>query len=939
MRICPRWLCRHRLRPELLEERRLLTAVPLAAPVATPPSATDYAPALYGPNTLNVVQGATLALNGANLITDSDVDAGTTVETVSLAVNGGTLSLGADYGRVIAGASGTSQITISGTLPQLNDTLANLSYQAPISGSSFALTAVANDGVLSSVPLVAAITVLPDQAPVVHGPIGVTVTQGASLPLNTANLLSITDVDAGTRVETLSLAVTGGTLTYNANYGTLIGGANGTSSVTVSGTLAQLNGALASLSYQAPASGQIYNLTASVDDGVLSSAVWNVPIFILPDQPPIVTGPAAVGVTQGMSLPLNGADLISVAHVGTGTNPETVTVSVTGGALSFNTNYAKLVAGASGSSQLTFSGSLLQLNAALASLTYKAPIAGSQFTLTATANDGVLNSSPLNTTITLLADKAPIVTGPSTVTAYQGMILPLDGPNLITLASQNPPNNVESLTLSVTAGTLSVSTVYGSVLNGSNGTSLLTLSGTVPQLNQTLATLSYKAPLTLSTYTLAAVANDGVLNSAPWFTGITIARDAGPSVSGPSSFNVTQGATVSLNGPDLITVADPDIGTGLGSISLSVGAGTLSYTSNYATLIAGANGTSQLTLSGTIAQLNSALATLTYKAPAAGSGVFTSLVAVANDGVVSSTPLSTVIDLGADQAPMVAGPPSLSLSQGEMIPLAGADAITVSHNGMAPTIETITLSVSGGTLSYTSNYGTLVGGANNSGLITLSGTLAQLNTALATLSYKAPPTGRQFTLTAVANDGVLSSAPLTVPINIPDPWQNQANHLDVENNGVISPADALIIINYLNSHPNAVLPPISQPPPFYLDVNGTGIVTPLDALEIIDYLNGDPLPLAVPPASSAAASAAPSTSSAASGNSLANSSPSASVDPATVAPSAVAASASSAAAVVRQEPPAPTISATPSADVSPAVVDAALADLGPEWIPPSDEQG
>lgn len=931
MRISLRRLRRDLRRWEFLEDRRLLSAAP-ATPLTVPPPAADYAPALHGPSTLSVVQGGTVALNGANLITDSDIDAGTTVETVSLSVTGGTLTLGFNNGSLIAGANNSSQMTISGTLTQLNDTLATLSYKAPVSGSSFTLTAVANDGVLNSVPLATSITVTPDQAPVINGPVGVNVTQGATLPLVGADLLSITDVDAGTRVETLSLSANGGTLSYTASGTTLLGGANGSSTLTISGTLAELNAALATLRYTAPAIGQIYDLLATVNDGVLNSQALTVPIFILSDQAPALTGPAALSVTQGMTVPLDGANLISVAHVSTGMNPESVTVSVTGGTLSYSTSYGTLVAGANGSGELTFSGTLAQVNQSLASLIYKAPLAGPPITLTAVANDGVLDSVPLTTIITPLADTAPVVTGPNFLAAYQGMATPLDGPDLITLSSPNGAPNLESLSLSVTGGTLSVNTLYATVLNGSNNSAALTLSGTVPQLNETLATLSYKAPLTLTNYALTVVASDGVLDSLPLTTEITVGRDAGPSVSGPAVVNITQGATVSLNGANLISVADPDMGTGVGSVSLSVNAGALSYATNFATLIAGANGSSQLTLSGTLAQLNAALATLSYKAPAAGTGPLYSLVAVANDGAVSSVPLTTEINLGADQAPTVSGPASLSVSQGEMIPLVGPNLISLAHGGTAPSVETVTLSVTGGTLSYASNFGTLTGGANDSGLITLSGTLAELNETLATLSYKAPPSGTQFILTAVANDGVLNSATLTVPINIPDPWQNPVDHLDVLDNGIISPADALVIINYLNTHSNGVLPPISQPPEYYLDVDGTGVVTPLDALAIIDYLDGDPINLATPAVSTAAA-AASSNPVPVGGASQAG----AGAGAVSVSPAAVAPSTSNAAVAVRQEGT-NTGSSTIPANTAQVAVDAALADLGPVWKPVSDPQ-
>lgn len=69
-------------------------------------------------------------------------------------------------------------------------------------------------------------------------------------------------------------------------------------------------------------------------------------------------------------------------------------------------------------------------------------------------------------------------------------------------------------------------------------------------------------------------------------------------------------------------------------------------------------------------------------------------------------------------------------------------------------------------------------------------------------------------------------------------WQNLVNNLDVNDDGFITPLDALIVINDLNSLGPRLLPdPIPPEPEFYIDVNGDGLVTPLDALIVINYLN------------------------------------------------------------------------------------------------------
>ena len=79
------------------------------------------------------------------------------------------------------------------------------------------------------------------------------------------------------------------------------------------------------------------------------------------------------------------------------------------------------------------------------------------------------------------------------------------------------------------------------------------------------------------------------------------------------------------------------------------------------------------------------------------------------------------------------------------------------------------------------------------------------------------------------------------------PWQNAVLPVDVTNDGVVSPLDALLIINELNNSGSRLLSPPAEdlaPPPF-IDVNGDNFVAPLDALLVINHLNNPPAVAAV----------------------------------------------------------------------------------------------
>ena len=77
------------------------------------------------------------------------------------------------------------------------------------------------------------------------------------------------------------------------------------------------------------------------------------------------------------------------------------------------------------------------------------------------------------------------------------------------------------------------------------------------------------------------------------------------------------------------------------------------------------------------------------------------------------------------------------------------------------------------------------------------------------------------------------------------PWQNPQVSADVNGDGLVTPFDALLVINELNgagllNFGPGELPTDSglQPPP-YVDTDGNGILAPLDALIVINHLNSE----------------------------------------------------------------------------------------------------
>ncbi|MDA1049211.1 MAG: FG-GAP-like repeat-containing protein [Planctomycetota bacterium] len=86
-------------------------------------------------------------------------------------------------------------------------------------------------------------------------------------------------------------------------------------------------------------------------------------------------------------------------------------------------------------------------------------------------------------------------------------------------------------------------------------------------------------------------------------------------------------------------------------------------------------------------------------------------------------------------------------------------------------------------------------------------------------------------------DGLRANASVTVTILGNHDWHNPKKGKDVNDDSVVAPIDALIIVNKLNASGPGVLPPVIGKPSFFYDTNDDNRVSPLDALIIINFLN------------------------------------------------------------------------------------------------------
>ena len=279
----------------------------LAAPVNTVPVAQSVAE----DNTITFGAGKTISV----------ADADGTVQSVAVGVTHGTLTLASTAGLTLTG-NGTSSITITaGSIADINTALDGLVYRPAVNyAGADSLTIVTNDGSSTDTDSVA-ITVTPNAtAPVLTLPnTAQTVPEDVAtyLDFTGANTIILTDADAND-LQTLTLSVAHGTLNVSPTGGASISSGNGSNSVILSGTAAQLSTTLASVTGIRYTSDVNYNSSAGSPEALN---------FALNDGQHTQSGSVSLNVTPVNDAPtVSGGSPLTVAEGGTANFSPAITV-------------------------------------------------------------------------------------------------------------------------------------------------------------------------------------------------------------------------------------------------------------------------------------------------------------------------------------------------------------------------------------------------------------------------------------------------------------------------------------------------------------------------------------------------------------------------------------------------------------------------------------
>jgi hypothetical protein len=356
--------------------------------------------------------------------------------------------------------------------------------------------------------------------PVITAPLTSNVSENGSVTFS-GGLIGFTDSQASGTSDSVTLTATHGRITLGSTTGvTVSSGSNGSSSMTVTGSLTSLNAALNGLVY-APNAG--YNgtdtLHISVNDSLDNVTVSAGVTISVVAVPPSLIAPATESLNENAKLTFPTGS-ISLTDVEASGSSDSLTLSVSFGTLTFtSTSGLTFSSGSNGTSSITVTGTLANLNTALNGLVYS-PSTGysGHDSLKVSVIDSGDNKS-ISGSVAIAVN--PFATAPATASVLENATYAFSSSSAdpIALTDGAASGISESLTLTVLHGKLTLASTTGLTFSsGSNGSSSMTVKGTLASLNAALNGLVY-APQTSFTGsdTLAisfADSNDGLSGSA-----------------------------------------------------------------------------------------------------------------------------------------------------------------------------------------------------------------------------------------------------------------------------------------------------------------------------------------------------------------------------------------------------------------------------------------
>jgi hypothetical protein len=372
----------------------------------------------------------------------------------------------------------------------------------------------------------------------------------------------------------------------------------------------------------------------------------------------------------------------------------------------------------------------------------------------------IATNVPTCITPTVVNNQAPSVPSPasSALAVTEDQASSLAG---IVFADPDAATGGLTATFTVAQGTLAANAVAGITIGGT--TTARTLGGQLAALNAYLAAnnLTYTtAGDATAAQVLAVQINDnGNTGAGGALTGnrnVTLnvsAVNDPPSVAAPASFVINEDVVTPLTG---ITLADVDAGAGSVQLTAQTTAGTLTTTGSGVTV--GGSGTATVTLTGSIAAINTFVANSNLRYTTAQDATASATLNVTlsdlgntgSGGTLTGNDSATLNVTAVNDAPAVAGPTTVFAQLSGQTTISGVSFNDVDAGGAS---LTVTWAVGSGTMSATAGGGVTVSGSG-SATLTTSGTLANLNAFVSggNVRFTTPGGLADITLTVTAND-------------------------------------------------------------------------------------------------------------------------------------------------------------------------------------------
>ncbi|MCA6125559.1 cadherin domain-containing protein [Bradyrhizobium sp. WSM 1704] len=652
------------------------------------------------------------------------------------------------------------------------------------SGGSYSVTAQATDGTLvSSQTFTITVADVAPSTPVDSNAGTNTVAEGAANGSTVGITASSTDVNGAAVTYSLIGDTSGGGFTINAATGVI--------------TVADST----KLDYES--SGGSYTVIAQASDGTLaSSQTFTIAVSDVAPSTPVDSDPGANQVAINSST---GAS-VGVTASSTDVNGPPVTYSLVGDT----------------------SGGGFTIDATTGKVTVADPskilLADPFYDITVDASDGTLHSQQ-TFTIAVVIDAAPVVTAGHTLNYTENQAATAFDPAITVTDSDTA--TLTHATVQITGGYVNGQDILAFVntpnitgsFNAATGTLTLTGTDTVANYQVALAAVTYfnsSDNPSGAARTVTIIANDGTLDSSP----VTGTINVTP-VNDPPS--VTAGHTLSYTENQAATAIDPAITVSdLDSANL-IGA-TVQITGNYANgqdILAFLNtanitgsfnaATGILTLTGTdtVANYQAALASVTYFNNSDNpSGLARTVTFIANDGAATSTPVTGTINVTpVNDAPVTTAGGTLNYTENQAA--TAIDATVNVTDADSANLSSATVQITGGYVSgqdilgFTNQNG--ISGSFNAatGTLTLTGSssVANYKAALDSVTYfnnSDNPSGADRIVSYTVNDGSLNSNTSTSTIHVTPvndaPSINATGTLAyTENQGAAAVAPALLV--------------------------------------------------------------------------------------------------------------------------------------------------